>query len=188
MGAFLKAYADAMRHYFDFSGRTTRSQYWLFILVACCIALLGLAFDALAGLRLPRSDYGPITALLLLVHLIPSWAALARRTHDSDNSAWWVVGTVIPLVNLIVVLVFGCLPSSPGTNRYGPLPDRGPAPRNPTQPTGVAQPSPAGRPTPKPETNINIVEQLERLNSLRSAGAIDDEEFQQMKSDLMARR
>ena len=49
-------------------------------------------------------------------------AVCARRLHDTDRSGWWMLIALIPLVGWIVLLIFMCLDSTPGENRFGANP------------------------------------------------------------------
>jgi uncharacterized membrane protein YhaH (DUF805 family) len=45
-------------------------------------------------------------------------AVAVRRLHDSGRSGfWWLIG-FIPIVGTIVLIVFYCLPGTPGPNKY----------------------------------------------------------------------
>ncbi|MGH0275924.1 hypothetical protein NKZ35_25405 [Sinorhizobium meliloti] len=46
----MNAYINAMGRYFDFSGRSSRAQFWYYHLVLLGLALVGVIVDA-AGLR-----------------------------------------------------------------------------------------------------------------------------------------
>jgi uncharacterized membrane protein YhaH (DUF805 family) len=54
--------------------------------------------------------------------IIPSISVSVRRLHDTSRSGWWLLIGLIPLIGAIVLLVFVCLDSTPGTNTYGPNP------------------------------------------------------------------
>jgi uncharacterized membrane protein YhaH (DUF805 family) len=41
-----------------------------------------------------------------------------RRLHDSDRSGWWWLIGLIPIIGTIVLIVFYCLPGTPGPNKY----------------------------------------------------------------------
>jgi len=46
-----------------------------------------------------------------------------KRYHDRDKSGWWILILFIPLVGFIWFLIeLGCLPGTPGPNRFGPDP------------------------------------------------------------------
>lgn len=160
----MNAYFDGLRRYFDFSGRSTQSDYWVFTLALLGLALVtSLLDDAL------RSG-GVLLALLYAAHLIPSLAVTVRRLHDIDRSGWWVLIGLMPLIGVIVLLVFACTPSTAGANRFGPHPKAGGAA------AGMGQTATA-----------SSIEQLERLASLKASCAIDEQEFQRMKGDMLAR-
>ena len=57
-----------------------------------------------------------------LAALIPSLAVSVRRLHDTSRSGWWLLISLVPLVGSIVLLVFYCEDSHPGTNNWGPNP------------------------------------------------------------------
>ena len=65
---------------------------------------------------------GALGGLYTLAVLIPSLAVAARRLHDTDRSGWWQLIALIPLIGFIILLVFFCLDSKPGENRFGPNP------------------------------------------------------------------
>lgn len=68
---------------------------------------------------------GLLVFLLLILYallvFIPSLAVSVRRLHDQDKSGWFYLLNFIPFGGL-VLLVFYCLPGTPGLNRYGPIP------------------------------------------------------------------
>lgn len=109
----------------DWHGRATRREYWLgslgvFICQLPMFSLLGAMFS------IDDLDYHPMHMLLaivlyavnLLVFGAVGWNACARRLHDTGRSGWWVLASVLPVFN-IVVLIFTLLDSAPGRNKYG---------------------------------------------------------------------
>ena len=107
---------------FSFSGRIGRSQYWLGYFVQ--FALAGLAWMCL----LTGQQNQNILLLLVPIVLAPIvlWmglAVMAKRYHDRDKSAWWILIAFIPIVGAIWQLVeLGLLRGTDGTNTYGPDP------------------------------------------------------------------
>lgn len=167
----MTAYFDAMRRYFDFSGRSTRSQFWLFTLIVLVLGIIAIILDAAV---LGSSEPSLFSAIVYLAHLTPSIAVTFRRLHDSNKRGWWVLIGLVPLVGIIALIVFGCLPSSTGHNRFGP-------------PAGQhAVTSAAAAPTARTAMQGgSVVDQLEKLTTMRASGAIDDVEFERMKADLL---
>ena len=60
--------------------------------------------------------------IVSLALLLPSLAVNVRRLHDTGRSGWWILIGLIPVIGFIVLLVFECQDSQPGTNAYGPSP------------------------------------------------------------------
>lgn len=121
------------RHYLDFSGRSTRTEFWLFIIifyvVLVALAFVGGMFSGATGIDDPADDAFTVAmipmALWILASIIPSIAVTVRRLHDSDKSGWLYLLTIIPYLGFIFILVFGFWPGTPGENNYGFDPRRG---------------------------------------------------------------
>ena len=108
----MEYYIDAFRNYVNFKGRATRKQFWMFILFNF---LAGFALGFIGGVVPALAFLGSIYSLGVL---LPSLAIGARRLHDTDRSAWWLLLYLLPIVGPIVLLVFFVLPSTPGSNRF----------------------------------------------------------------------
>lgn len=126
-----------LKRYADFSGRSRRKEYWMFVLFTMVViaALAGLMF---AGMAVSDSTGEPemgalgFVALALLVlfvlgTFIPNLAVQVRRFHDQDKSGWMVLLGFIPYIGGVILLVFMCLEGTRGSNRYGA------DPKNPDQ-------------------------------------------------------
>jgi uncharacterized membrane protein YhaH (DUF805 family) len=166
---------------FDFEGRSDRPEYWWFILQFICALMVAALVDVIALAALGWGYVGPglLYGLLILSSVIPSLAVQVRRLHDQDRSGWWLLISLIPFVGGIVLLVFMCLPGTPGPNRFGPsttTPLVGAAPGAPYAPT--AEPPPSAPST----TNL---EKLEQLGRLRDQGVLTQEEFDAQKALLL---
>ena len=111
-----------LQRYADFSGRSRRKEYWMFILGVVIVAVVLGFIESAAGLSGMVGPYGPLSALLVLAIIIPSIAVQVRRFHDQDKSGWFVLIGLIPLVGGLIVLVFMCLEGTKGPNQYGPDP------------------------------------------------------------------
>ena len=110
---------DALKKYAVFSGRARRQEYWLFILLYIILYVIAITIDLSTGMIDEVSGYGVFTGLLTLGFILPAIAVLVRRLHDIDKSGWWALLSIVPLVNL-VLLVFACMDGTVGANRFGP--------------------------------------------------------------------
>ena len=108
---------EALKKYAVFSGRARRKEYWLFVLLLIIANLIGIAIDMGIGTYNHETGMGAIGAVITLGFIIPLIAVTIRRLHDTDRSGWWFLLGLIPIAN-IVLLVFLCLDSTPGENRF----------------------------------------------------------------------
>lgn len=122
-------------NYANFYGRARRSEYWYFTLFNIILAVpLVILFVALAeaggGSEFTVGLLSIFVFIIALAMLLPSVAVAVRRLHDTGKSGWWYIIGVIPLVSYvgsIVLLVFYCTDSDPGSNKWGPNPKLGAA-------------------------------------------------------------
>ncbi|MEN7536578.1 DUF805 domain-containing protein [Aurantiacibacter flavus] len=134
-----------LRKYAQFSGRSRRTEFWMFALLnliiysvvfALMFATSGASMFAGANSANPLAIYaslfsgvGVLLAVWGLAVIIPSIAVSVRRLHDRDMSGWWylgfIVASMIPLIGFIASIAFivvMALPGTPGANRFGPDP------------------------------------------------------------------
>lgn len=119
---------------FSFQGRIGRAPYWYFVLAVT--VLFGALFVYAGVSMFNAASLGdanavsqgggaaamvvPIASLLLLW---PSLAISAKRWHDVDKSAWWILIALVPVVGGLIALVFnGFIAGTPGPNRFGSRP------------------------------------------------------------------
>ena len=136
MGSVLNEMLRPFRRFADFRGRSSRRDYWLFILfswiVFGAIAGIGIALgwdpvDAQGKLQLlpetgatllDKTIFGALM-LALAIFLIPTLAVQVRRFHDRGSSAWNLLWHIFPYVGEIVILIAMVRAGTPGENRYG---------------------------------------------------------------------
>ena len=128
----MRSYLDALLRYFEFSGRTSRSQYWLYQLVVVAMVVGLVAYEYHTTRRLPDEDHlSPLMIFLSVFHAIPGITVTVRRLHDVGKSGWWYLLSFVPFGSLFV-LVWTCYASDPNTNEYGsPKGDAGRLQRRP---------------------------------------------------------
>jgi uncharacterized membrane protein YhaH (DUF805 family) len=100
----MSGYVNAMRRYVEFGGRSSRSEFWFFVLFYIIIAVVASILDAVVFNS--QGGIGILYGIVLLVHLIPSISVSVRRLHDIDRTGWWVlVFFLAPIVVLIVSMI-----------------------------------------------------------------------------------
>ncbi|MBI1417401.1 MAG: DUF805 domain-containing protein [Limimaricola sp.] len=127
---FTESIQTCFGKYATFSGRAARSEYWWFVLFVMVVTFLLEIIDIrLFGVTVvgPGSisgstGFAPFSTLFMLVTLLPGLGVAARRLHDNDRSAWWLLIALVPVVGFIVLLVWLVGRGTPGPNRFGPDP------------------------------------------------------------------
>jgi uncharacterized membrane protein YhaH (DUF805 family) len=107
--------------FFSFRGRIDRRTWWLYgVLAMLGLALLGHALLGIAGVAPERAQV-VVNGLLLW----PTLATSAKRWHDRDKPAWWLLLNLLPVLGWLWAIVEnGLLAGSSGVNRFGePLTD-----------------------------------------------------------------
>ena len=120
------------RRYFEFSGRSRRKEYWMFVLLNILVSIaidivFGQSSYQQVGSFIGFSNYvtgtgGMIHNFFGLVSLIPGLAVSVRRLHDQDRSGWMLLLGLIPFLGWFALVVFMFLEGTNGTNRFGPDP------------------------------------------------------------------
>ena len=122
MIGFTLAIQLGFRRYFTFKGRSTRAEFWWWILFTVIVSTV---LTVLVDLPLGTYDYetnsGLIGGLFRLCVLIPSLAVSARRLHDINRSGWWQLLWLL-IVPIVILIVWYCKTGQAGTNKYGPDP------------------------------------------------------------------
>lgn len=111
-------FLEALKKYAVFSGRARRKEYWMYALF---VGIIYIVLAVIAGAS--KSTAGiALLGVFYLAILLPSLAVGVRRLHDTGRSGWWLLFGLVPLAGPITMLVFACLDSQPGPNKYGPNP------------------------------------------------------------------
>jgi uncharacterized membrane protein YhaH (DUF805 family) len=131
-----------LRRYAEFSGRSRRKEYWMYILFLVIVGVIIAVVEQVLGLTDLVAGNGPITTVFSLATLIPSIAVGVRRLHDTDRSGWWMllpgpgyIAMIAAAVSMnlsmmmmagalaaicgLVLLVFFLLEGTKGPNRFG---------------------------------------------------------------------
>src|SRR5689334_9605639 len=115
-----------LKRYGDFSGRSSRAEFWWFFLftmlaylvLAFAVGLIASGMSTMSpnsgGLALAAGAFGLMMILYWLALLVPMIAVQVRRLHDTNRSGWWKGGYYL-LYGIYLLLTVGGLFSA-GTN------------------------------------------------------------------------
>jgi uncharacterized membrane protein YhaH (DUF805 family) len=119
------------RRYAEFSGRSQRKEYWMWVLFTIIVYAVCFALIAAGGAFSIDPDTGApafgilawlgfgLLGIFALASIIPSLSLVVRRLHDQDKSGWFILLSFIPYVGGIILFVFMCIDGTKGENRFG---------------------------------------------------------------------
>lgn len=123
MGVKMEQALLPFKRYADFRGRATRTEYWGFSLfnLVVYLALFAILMLGAAGGEPGFLYYTGLIILIIYAFgiIIPSYAVMARRFHDTGHTGWMILLCFIPFIGGLIVLVFMFLPGNDGANQYG---------------------------------------------------------------------
>src|SRR5687767_7385608 len=98
---------------FDLSGRGSRREFTTVLLLWLLAAALFSTF-ARTTPTIGLAAGVAISAPLML--------AGVRRLHDRDQSGWWMLISLVPLIGLLFLAMLAAAKPDPQANRFGPPP------------------------------------------------------------------
>ena len=105
--------------YATFSGRARRKEFWLFYLAWLILVVIAAGIDLVIGSPFTEMGFvGIVNAALVC----PYFAVSARRLHDTNRKAWWLLMNLIPVIGWIWLIVLFCFKGMEGENGFGPDP------------------------------------------------------------------
>ena len=109
----IEAYKKFWINGINFSGRSTRSDYWYVVLANF---LIGFIIGVIAGI-VPKLEI--LSVLYTIAALIPGIALVIRRFHDINKSGFNYFWILVPIVGYIIILVYLWTASVDKDNKYG---------------------------------------------------------------------
>ncbi|MBR9868920.1 MAG: DUF805 domain-containing protein [Oceanospirillales bacterium] len=112
---------------FSFRGRIGRKTFWLCLLASTLITwviIAGLAFITFALSSDTGTSLYLYLSIMYLLCIPTGWIGLAlqaKRWHDRNKSAWWILIMFVPVIGPLWMLIeAGFMAGSPAANNYGP--------------------------------------------------------------------
>ena len=98
----------------SFDGRIPRKAYWIYGV----LPLIGVSLAA--GIVAGILNLKALSMLVSILLIWPSIALAAKRWHDRDKSAWWILIGLVPMIGWLWTFIEnGCLRGTTGPNRFG---------------------------------------------------------------------
>lgn len=126
----MNLYLQSWKKFVDFSGRATRPEYWVFVLINYLVMVVlvigGMMADGdFSNISEPQTDptfstWEFLYGILSLLVFLPTLAVGARRLHDSGRSGFWLLMSFIPIIGGITLIIFMLQGSQQFDNQYGP--------------------------------------------------------------------
>lgn len=102
---------------FSFKGRISRKPFWFFNL---CILTSAIVLGLFTGHSNDITEISKPQLMFMVWIFWPNLAVQAKRWHDRNKSALWVLINFIPIAGPIWALIEnGLLPGTRGPNRFG---------------------------------------------------------------------
>ncbi|CUS25933.1 Putative membrane protein [Paucilactobacillus oligofermentans DSM 15707 = LMG 22743] len=114
----MSTYKKYWHNILNFSGTTTRSNYWLPIIINIIITFfLVIVFQSLIGQPITEiyydsdADYSFGSSLIVFLVSLVNLSVSVRRLHDSNHSGSWIFIRIIPIIGSIVFFILMLLHS-----------------------------------------------------------------------------
>ena len=111
----MESFKKGLTNYTNFSGRTTRKDYWMFILFYFLFYLIAVFLDGVFDTFDFEEGIGVISGLYSLALFVPLLAIEIRRNHDANRSGWFIL---LPFYNIYLLFVS----TYPEENDWGSVP------------------------------------------------------------------
>lgn len=106
---------EKFKKYFDMEGIASRQEYWAIILISYFVLTFFGSFTSIF-LFIPsffvlRFLVGSFMLALFAGTLYLMFTVTYRRCKDIGINPWFALTLLIPTINFIAIIIFGCLPS-----------------------------------------------------------------------------
>ena len=114
MMSFMDATKSGIRKSFTFSSRSSRSEYWWWMLA-------GILFQIICIIIAVLGNVG-VAAIFPILLVLPTATMIVRRLHDLEKSGWWFLIVLIPLIGILYLIYLFIQEGDMNENIYGPVP------------------------------------------------------------------
>ena len=112
--SFMDATKSGIGKSFTFSGRSSRSEYWWWMLA-------GILFQIICTIIAVLGNVG-VAAIFPILLVLPTATMIVRRLHDLEKSGWWLLIVLIPLIGILYLIYLFIQEGDMNENIYGRVP------------------------------------------------------------------
>jgi len=112
--SFMSATKSGIGKSFAFSGRSSRSEYWWWMLASILFQIICTIIAVLGNVG--------VAAIFPILLVLPTATMIVRRLHDLEKSGWWFLIVLIPLVGILYLIYLFMQEGDMNENIYGPVP------------------------------------------------------------------
>ena len=126
--SFFKNIIYTFKNSFNFQGRASRKEFWLFTLFYIIIYFpistyesVQYAINNFASYDVSSWDVllsSPLTLTINLIFIFPILSLTCRRLHDTGKSGWYQL-LYITIIGMIPLLYWFTQPGNPSANKFG---------------------------------------------------------------------
>jgi uncharacterized membrane protein YhaH (DUF805 family) len=159
-------------------GRASRAEFWKVLVLTGIVGIGGeVGNQIMFGLGRTH-DF--LLFVLALITFLPIISVSIRRLHDLNCPGWYLFVVLVPILGLLLVIFWGCMPGTSGANRYGDDPRNGTA-------GNFVKISASTSATEATDDRGDALTKMERLVELRANGALSESEFSAMKAQILGK-
>lgn len=111
----MESYVSMWKKYAEFSGRTSRRDYWIAIIINAVIISVLQALSQGTDLFI----FILIEFIYSIAIILPFISISVRRMHDINKNGCWILINLIPIIGGIWFVVLSLKSGTEGENEYG---------------------------------------------------------------------
>lgn len=126
--SFFKNIIHTFKNSFNFQGRASRKEFWLFTLFYIIIYFPISTYESVQYMINNFASYdvstwdvflsSPLTLTINLIFIFPVLSLTCRRLHDIGRSGWYQF-LYITIIGMIPLLYWFAQPGNPSANKFG---------------------------------------------------------------------
>ena len=114
---FTQSINKCFKHFSDFEGRASRSEFWWFFLFSCIVSIVAVFLDELFGSWI-TPEWGMFDVMSTIILMLPQLAVGSRRLHDLGRSGWWQL-LYLTIIGIVLLIIWFATDGAKKNNQFG---------------------------------------------------------------------